>query len=90
LRTISLLAQLEPDFAPPRKRADDLDHNKDTGTKRFRQRLPASTWQAFRQLMRGDEAKTVALALGLSVNSVLLARSRILKRLREAAQDMTD
>ncbi len=40
--------------------------------------------------MRGDEAKTVALALGLSVNSVLLARSRILKRLREAAQDMTD
>jgi RNA polymerase sigma-70 factor (ECF subfamily) len=50
----------------------------------------ATTWQAFRQLMGGDKPRVVAAALGLSVNSVWLARSRILKRLREAAQDMTD
>ena len=40
--------------------------------------------------MAGQKPKTVAADLGLSVNAVLLARSRILKRLREAAQDMTD
>lgn len=49
-----------------------------------------TTWQAFRQLMAGRQPQTVAADLGLSVNAVLLARSRILKRLREAAQDMTD
>jgi RNA polymerase sigma-70 factor (ECF subfamily) len=50
----------------------------------------APTWQAFRRLMAGEEPKAVAAALGLSVNAVFLARSRILKRLREAAQDLTD
>lgn len=50
----------------------------------------ATTWQAFRQLAEGQPPTAVAAGLGLSVNAVLLARSRILKRLREAPQDMTD
>jgi RNA polymerase sigma factor (sigma-70 family) len=50
----------------------------------------ATTWQALRRLLDGEGPKAVAAALGLSVNAVLLARSRMLKRLREAAQDMTD
>jgi RNA polymerase sigma-70 factor (ECF subfamily) len=50
----------------------------------------ATTWQAFRRLMAGEEPKAVAATLGLAVNAVFLARSRILKRLREAAQEMTD
>ena len=50
----------------------------------------ATNWQAFRRLMAGEQARTVAVGLGLSVNTVLLARSRILKRLREAAAEMTD
>ena len=48
------------------------------------------TWQAFHRLGEGETPKAVAAALGLSVNAVFLARSRILKRLREAARDMTD
>jgi RNA polymerase sigma-70 factor, ECF subfamily len=50
----------------------------------------ATTVQAFRRLMNGEKPQVVADGLGLSVNSVLLARSRILRRLREAALDMTD
>ncbi len=50
----------------------------------------ATTWQAFRQLAEGQPPTAVAAGLGLSVNAVLLARLRILKRLREAPQDMTD
>jgi RNA polymerase sigma-70 factor (ECF subfamily) len=49
----------------------------------------AKTRQAFHRLLAGEEPRAVAAALGLSVNAVLLARSRILKCLREAAQDMT-
>ncbi len=58
-----LLAQLEPDFAPP-------------------------TWQAFQRLLAGEEPKAVAAALGLSMNAVFLAKSRILKRLRDAAEGL--
>ncbi len=48
------------------------------------------TWQAFQRLLAGEEPKAVAAVLGLSVNAVFLAKSHILKRLREAATDMTD
>ncbi len=42
-----------------------------------------STWQAFRlQVFDGRKAADVAAELGLSLNSVLLAKSRVLKRLR--------
>ena len=42
------------------------------------------TWQAFRRhVQEGQPAGQVAEALGLSLNSVLLAKSRVLKRLRQ-------
>ena len=42
-----------------------------------------ATWAAFcRQVLDGETPKDVATELGLSVNSVLLAKSRVLKRLR--------
>ena len=42
-----------------------------------------ATWAAFcRQVLDGETPKDVANELGLSVNSVLLAKSRVLKRLR--------
>jgi RNA polymerase sigma-70 factor (ECF subfamily) len=42
------------------------------------------TWQAFvRHVLEGEPAKRVAEELGLSLNSVLLAKSRVLKRLRK-------
>ena len=43
-----------------------------------------ATWQAFRRhVLEGEPAAQVAEALGLSLNSVLLAKSRVLKRLRQ-------
>lgn len=43
-----------------------------------------TTWQAFRRYaLEGEAAAQVAEALGLSLNSVLLAKSRVLKRLRQ-------
>ena len=42
------------------------------------------TWQAFRRhALEGEPAARVAEDLGLSLNSVLLAKSRVLKRLRQ-------
>lgn len=43
-----------------------------------------ATWTAFRRhVLEGEPVARVAEELGLSLNSVLLARSRILKRLRQ-------
>jgi RNA polymerase sigma-70 factor (ECF subfamily) len=43
-----------------------------------------ATWQAFRRhVLEGEPAARVAAELGLSLNSVLLAKSRVLKRLRQ-------
>jgi RNA polymerase sigma-70 factor, ECF subfamily len=45
-----------------------------------------STWQAFRRAgFDGAPARQVAEELGLSVNAVLIAKSRVLARLRELA-----
>jgi RNA polymerase sigma-70 factor, ECF subfamily len=45
-----------------------------------------ATWQAFRRhVLEGEPAAQVAAALGLSLNSVLLAKSRVLKRMRQEA-----
>jgi RNA polymerase sigma-70 factor (ECF subfamily) len=44
----------------------------------------ATTWDAFtRHLLEGEPAARVAEELGLSLNSVLLAKSRVLNRLRQ-------
>jgi RNA polymerase sigma-70 factor (ECF subfamily) len=43
-----------------------------------------TTWQAFRRhVLEGEPAERVALELNLSLNSVLLAKSRVLKRVRQ-------
>jgi RNA polymerase sigma-70 factor (ECF subfamily) len=49
------------------------------------------TWQAFRRhALEGEPAVQVAEALGLSLNSVLLAKSRVLKRLRQELAGLVD
>jgi RNA polymerase sigma-70 factor (ECF subfamily) len=49
------------------------------------------TWQAFvRHVQEGKPAGQVAEALGLSLNSVLLAKSRVLKRLRQEAAGLVE
>lgn len=50
-----------------------------------------ATWRAFqRQVQDGFPAADVAGELGLSVNAVLIAKSRVLKRLREKAEGLVD
>jgi RNA polymerase sigma-70 factor (ECF subfamily) len=49
------------------------------------------TWQAFRGVMlEGETAAAVAARLGISLNAVLLAKSRILARLRLEGQALLD
>lgn len=70
----------------------DLDHDR-----HILQKLQAAvqpgfapaTWEAFRRFaVEGRPAAQVAAELGLTVNAVTLAKSRILKRLREEAGDL--
>lgn len=50
-----------------------------------------ATWQAFcRHVQQGEPAASVAAELGLSLNSVLLAKSRVLKRLRQELGGIID
>ena len=49
------------------------------------------TWEAFtRHVLDGRPIREVASELGLSMNSVLLAKSRVLKRLRAELQGLVD
>jgi RNA polymerase sigma-70 factor, ECF subfamily len=50
-----------------------------------------ATWRAFERLVQdGHRASDVAEELNLSVNAVLIAKSRVLKRLREKAAGLVD
>ena len=50
-----------------------------------------SSWEAFRmQVMEGEKARPVAEKLGMSVNAVLIAKSRVLKTLRNEAMGLID
>jgi RNA polymerase sigma-70 factor (ECF subfamily) len=51
----------------------------------------ASTWQAFEAVMlRGELPAAAAQRLGVSINAVLLARWRVMRRLRREAQGLID
>ncbi|HEX7449099.1 MAG TPA: sigma-70 family RNA polymerase sigma factor [Pirellulales bacterium] len=51
----------------------------------------ANTWQAFRRCtLDGAAAATVSAELGMTVNAVLVAKSRVLRRLREEAAGLID
>ena len=50
-----------------------------------------ATWQAFRrQVIDGAPAELVAAELGLTVNAVLIAKSRVLSHLRRNAEGLVD
>jgi RNA polymerase sigma-70 factor (ECF subfamily) len=50
-----------------------------------------TTWQAFRRVaIDGVKAATVAKELGISVNAVFLAKSRVINRLRQELSGLTD
>jgi RNA polymerase sigma-70 factor (ECF subfamily) len=70
----------------------DLDHDRHVFAKLQAVVQPdfaPTTWEAFRRFaLDGLPAAEVAENLGLTVNAVLQAKSRILKRLREEAGDL--
>ena len=50
-----------------------------------------STWEAFRRVaLDGAAADTVAAELGMTVNAVFVAKSKVLARLREEAAGLVD
>jgi RNA polymerase sigma-70 factor (ECF subfamily) len=50
-----------------------------------------STWEAFRRVtLEGKDEETVATELGISVNAVFIAKSRVLARLRREAEGLVD
>ena len=70
----------------------DLDHDRHVFQKLLTMVQPdfhANTWEAFsRFAIDGHPAVEVAAEPGLNVNSVLQAKSRILRRLREEAGEL--
>jgi len=70
----------------------DLDHDRHVFQKLLAIVQPdfqPNTWEAFRRFaIDGHPAAEVAAELGLNVNSVLQAKSRILRRLREEAGEL--
>lgn len=56
-----------------------------------RPRFEAKTWEAFhRQMFDGQRADAVATELGMPLNSVYVARSRVLSTLRREAAGLVD
>lgn len=87
------LDELEaPDSALSREWDRDHDrHLAARAMKMVEQDVAAATWQAFRRLvLDGAAASEVAAELNLSVNAVLLAKSRVLKRLRTELNGFVD
>lgn len=87
------LARLADDASEPSRRWDqEYDrHVFDSLLSVVRQDFETVTWEAFRLFaVEGNKAADVAAQLGLTENAVLLAKSRILKRLRTEAADLLD
>jgi len=92
----TLLHQIEQLADPSSEAANDFDHEHDKAVFRnaadvVRDSVKEVTWKAFhRHAMNGEDARMVAEDLGLSLNSVLLAKSRVTRRIREEIQGMVD
>ena len=57
----------------------------------IRSEFTETTWNSFRRLViEEQEPSAVAETLQVSVNAVLIAKSRIMKRLRELGQGLVD
>ncbi len=82
------------DPASALSRAWDDEHDRyvtQTMLESIRLEFQPATWRAFeRQVSHGETASEVALELDMSVNAVLIAKSRVLKRLREKAAGLVD
>ncbi len=89
----SIFVQLE-DAASELSRQWDRDHDRHVAQKILelvKNDFAPATWEAFSRFgIDGEPAAIVAEELGLTINAVLLAKSRVLKRLREEAAQMLE
>ena len=87
------LRQLE-DPSSPLSRAWDEEHDRyvaEAILEAIRLEFQPATWHAFEATVRdGRPAPEVAAELGLSTNAILIAKSRVLKRLRVKAAGLID
>jgi RNA polymerase sigma-70 factor, ECF subfamily len=89
----SRLAELEDNASDP---SHQWDHEHDTLVARrllelLEPEFTPSTWQAFRrQILEEARPADVAAELGVSVNAVLIAKSRVLRRLREEGRGLLE
>ncbi len=71
----------------------DLEHDRHVARRLLaliEPQFEAATFRAFRrQVLDGERAADVAAELGVSVNAVLLAKSRVLRRLRQELRGLT-
>ncbi|MDG3005328.1 RNA polymerase sigma factor [Paludisphaera mucosa] len=85
------LALLEDEGSEP-SAAWDREHDEYIAAQVMRLVEPEfapSTWQSFRRVVVEDRpAAAVAAELGLTVNAVLIAKSRVLRRLREEVRGL--
>jgi len=89
----TVLEQLE-DPASDLSRRWDREHDRyvlDRLLELIEPEFEATTWQAFRrQVIDGEPAKAVAAELCMTVNAVLIAKSRVLSHLRREAGGLVD
>src|SRR5207249_2443808 len=90
---LRLLEELE-DPTSGLSRLWDQEHDRHVAEKILEQIEPhfePTTWQAFQRVARaGSRPADVAVELGISVNAVLLAKSRVLRRLRRECQGLAE
>jgi RNA polymerase sigma-70 factor (ECF subfamily) len=90
---LKVLDELE-DPSSPLSRLWDQQHDQHVARRLMELVEPhfeATTWRAFRRMvMDGVKPAAAADELGMSVNAVLLAKSRVLSRLRQEMQGLTD
>ena len=89
---LNLLDQLEDPASGP-SRLWDEEHDRHVARRLMALAEPdfePSTWRAFRRVvLDGVKPAAAAAELGLSVNAVLLAKSRVLRRLRQEMSGLT-
>jgi RNA polymerase sigma-70 factor (ECF subfamily) len=87
------LEQLEDPASDPSRRWD-AEHDSHVAQKLLEYVQPEfrpATWEAFRrQVIDEASAEEVAAELGLSINAALIAKSRVLRRLRREAGGLLD
>jgi RNA polymerase sigma-70 factor (ECF subfamily) len=90
---LKMLDQLE-DPGSPLSRQWDQEHDRHLASRLLQMAEPdfePNTWRAFRRVaLEQTPAAAVADELGISVNAVLLAKSRVLRRLRQELDGLID